>query len=283
MTKEQQEQMEILFLGTGTSSGVPRIGCDCAVCHSSDPANKRTRTSALIRFKGRNLLIDTSPDLRQQALRSNLRQVDAVLYTHEHADHSHGIDDLRVFSFLRDEGDPLVCYGAPPTLEALRQRFAYAFRVSSSRWSRIYPRLNTQAIEGPFELFGLPIVPLRLPHGRQEVLGYRIGDLAYCTDCKSLPEVCLPWLQDLELLVLGALRHRLHPGHMNLEEALDAASRLHPKKTLLTHLSHEIDYHAVSARLPENVELAHDGLCLSLPLPAKQAHKRQESPKDNPR
>lgn len=253
--------LHLTILGSGTSTGVPVIGCRCAVCRSGDARNQRSRCSALLGWDGHQVLIDSGPDLRQQALRSALTAVDAVLYTHAHADHIHGIDDLRMFNAL--SGRPIPIYGSAAVLQRLRRSFPYIF--GDEVRAGFSPQLLPQPVEGPFHLFGRLVVPLVLPHGQGEVLGYRIGPLAYLTDCSAVPEAALACLRGLELLVIGGLRFRPHASHLTVSQALAVIERLRPRQALLTHLSHDVDATRHAGLLPAGVAFAYDGLQLRLP------------------
>lgn len=255
-------ELEVTILGSGTSTGVPVIGCDCPVCSSGLAQNQRTRCSALLSWEGRQILIDTATDLRQQALREKLTRVDAVLYTHTHADHLHGIDDLRTFN-PRDGGS-IPIYGSAATLAAIGRNFHYIFSAGLDPGYR--PRLEPREIAGPFELFGLPIEPIPLRHGQGETLGFRIGPFAYLTDVSAIPPASELRLQGLELLVLDGLRFSPHNTHFNVPQALAVAKRLRVPRTVLTHLSHEIDHLRHGAELPPGVEFAYDGQRLGLSL-----------------
>lgn len=252
--------LELIILGSGTSTGVPAIGCACPVCTSNDPRNRRTRCSALIRYRGRNLLIDTAPDLRQQALREGLSRVDAVLYTHAHADHTHGIDDLR--SFNHTAGGPIPIYGDRRTLDGLHRSFRYIFGDATDGGWR--PELEPHRLEEPAEIAGLPVVPVPLLHGERHVQGYRIGPLAYLVDCSGLPPGARELLGGLELLVLDGLRHRPHASHLTIAQAVALAQELGARRTLLTHLSHDVDFASDGARLPAGIALAYDGQRVTL-------------------
>ena len=252
----------MLFLGTGTSHGVPMIGCDCAVCQSDDPRDKRTRPSIVVELDdGAPILIDTTPDLRQQALAWNLRRVDALLYTHSHADHIFGLDEIRRFNALG--GGPMPIFGDERTLADLRRIFSYAFDDGKPRGGGI-PSLRLWTIGGPFCLAGQEVVPVPVWHGDRLILGYRLGGLAYLTDCNRIPDSSLALLGGLKVLVLDALRRRPHPTHFNLEQAIAMARRIGAATTYLTHLTHDFGHAATTVELPEGVALAHDGLRLEL-------------------
>lgn len=249
--------IELTFLGTGTSNGIPVIACRCTVCTSPDPRDRRGRTSAVVRFGGGTVLIDTATELRQQALATGLDRVDAVLFTHAHADHTGGFDDLRRFNELA--GRHLPVYAGPETAAILRERFAYAF-VDQFAFYGGKPDLTLHVFDGPFDLFGQEVVPIPVKHGRLTVHGYRFGPLAYVTDAKEIPPSSLDLLRDLDVLVLNALRERPHPTHLSLSEAVAVIQELRPRAAYLVHLSHELSHAAASAQLPPGIEVAYDGL-----------------------
>ncbi len=251
---------EITFLGTGTSNGIPVIGCECDVCRSTDPRDKRTRTSALVRYSGHSILIDTATELRSQALANNLRRVDAVLMTHAHADHVGGFDDLRRFNELRQEHIPV--YADPSTAATLRERFAYTFSDLFPFYGG-KPDLTLHEIVGPFELFGQEIIPIPVLHGRLPITGFRFGDLAYITDAKEIPAGSLDLLHDLDILVLNGLRERSHPTHLSFAEAVDVIQCLRPRRAYLVHLSHETSHARAERLVPDGIEIAWDGLTVS--------------------
>jgi len=247
--------MKVTILGSGTSTGIPMVGCRCRVCSSDNPKDRRTRASLLIRHGDRNILVDTSTDLRQQALREGLDRVDAVLFTHPHADHVNGIDDLRGFHFLHKEVIP--CYASPATFETLLAGFRYIFFEFNG--SGYTPLLSPHAISGPFELFGLTVTPVPLEHGKGTALGFRIGEFAYLTDCSALPGSSLQLLKGLEVLVIDGLRWTPHPFHFNIEAAIAAVETIKPARVVLTHLTHEVS-HSEQAKLPPGFEFAYDGM-----------------------
>ena len=247
--------MKFTILGSGTSTGVPMIGCACEVCSSKDPRDVRTRASLLIQSGAKNILVDTSPDLRSQALRERISHIDAVLFTHSHADHVNGIDDLRGFYLQRREKIP--CFADKNTLDILTSGFSYIF--TERKGSGYKPLLEPHFITGPLSLSGLTIIPVPLTHGGVSSLGYRIGNFAYLTDCNKLPESSLPLLTGLEVLVVDGLRWSPHPTHFNIETAIAAVTPLQPKRTILTHLSHDILY-ADERKLPSRFEFAYDGM-----------------------
>ena len=252
--------MKVAFLGTGTSVGVPRIGCQCAVCRSPDPRNKRLRSSILVQHRGCHLLVDTTPDLRAQALRAELSSLDAVLFTHGHADHLHGLDDVRCLCLDRDT--PLPCYADRRTIERIAVVFDYAFQSGSPS---SVPALTLCPIEGPFDVCGLHVVPVLAYHGRLPVLGFRLGGFAYVTDCSHLPQGSLDLLAGLDTLVLDALRDRPHPTHFSLQQALGVVRQLKPRRAFFTHIAHQLDHERTNASLPDHVRLAYDGLTLEFP------------------
>jgi len=254
--------MEIIILGSGTSHGVPMIGCRCAVCTSTDPRDHRTRPSIWVRTGGLHLLIDTAPELRLQCLANGIDRVDAVLYTHHHADHVCGLDDVRRFNHINKNRLP--CYGAQRTIDGLRRMFSYAFEhAPNSPHSK--PEIDLITIdEEPFEIAGVSIIPIPLMHGPMPVLGFRIGRFAYCTDCSVIPEDSFARLAGVECLILDALRKRPHPTHFSVDEAVAAAQRIGAKETYFTHIAHELPHAATNAELPAGMALGYDGLRLHL-------------------
>jgi phosphoribosyl 1,2-cyclic phosphate phosphodiesterase len=248
------------FLGTGTSMGVPMIGCDCAVCRSDDPHNHRYRCAVLIRAPGGNILIDTPPELRLQLLRERVGLIHAALFTHYHADHLFGLDDLRPVPRLL--GAPVPLYCTAEVEGKIRQAFSYAFGPRADELpSGMIPKLVFRRITTePFEAVGERITPIPLIHAHFDVFGFRIGDVAYCTDVNEIPRSSWPLLEDLQVLVLDALRHRPHPAHFGLGQALDVIDQFRPRQAYLTHMSHEMDHKTVNRELPAHVRLAYDGL-----------------------
>jgi phosphoribosyl 1,2-cyclic phosphate phosphodiesterase len=255
---------QMILLGTGTSTGVPSIGCPCEVCGSIDPRDKRTRCAALLGLPEGNLLIDTPPDLRQQLLRERVGIVHAVLYTHEHADHLFGLDDLRLFPFYLGGPVPLFC--EERVEDRIRHSFDYAFSPLEQTHPGAAPQLAFRRITtAPFEALGARITPIRMQHGpRFSVLGFRAGDVAYCTDVNRIPPESMALLAGLKVLVLDALRPRPHPTHFSLDEAIAVARELRPERTIFTHIAHELGYAATSAKLPAGMELGYDGLRIVL-------------------
>lgn len=257
--------MRLTFLGTGTSFGVPQVGCACAVCRSTDPRDKRSRVGALVESQGFRLLIDTPPELRLQLIAAQVDRVDAVLFTHDHADHTHGIDDVRAISV---RGAALPMYGPAETIEALERRFPYIFDTTvrpipgTSR-----PEGATQAlvVDVPVRIGPLDVTPVEVPHGRTRVFGYRIGPLAYVTDAKALPEAALARLRGAEVLVLNALFRRAHPTHLSVSEAVATARLVGAPRTFLTHLTHETAHAELEAELPPDIRPAYDGLTVEIP------------------
>lgn len=248
---------EMILLGTGTSMGVPMIGCHCDVCQSTNPKNDRMRTSVYVRNGDQGFLIDTPPELRLQLVREQIDVVNAVVYTHAHADHILGLDDLRIFGFRTKKPVPLYCEDVVE--ETLRRTFSYAFDEQSLKSLHSKPKLTFKEIGlNPFHVCGYKITPIRLIHGRLPVLGFRINDVAFCTDVSEIPEASLPKLQNLNVLILGAIRDEPHPTHFNTEQALEVVEQLKPKRTYLTHVSHSLEYEETNARLPDGVELAYD-------------------------
>jgi phosphoribosyl 1,2-cyclic phosphate phosphodiesterase len=257
--------MKITILGCGSSGGVPLIGCSCAVCTSRNPKNNRTRVSLYIEINDIKLLVDTSPDLRQQALREGIKRVDAVLYTHDHADHTHGIDDLRSFNYLANASIPL--YGDVHTMRALTQRYAYAFGPAPEKiWmkpSLTAHNLSSAAIH-EFNVKNTRITAFEQLHGKFKTLGYRIGDFAYSTDTNELPATAFEALRGVKVWVVDCLRYTPSPVHANLEKSLEWIGRVKPEKAILTHMAHELDYEKLSKELPAGIEPAYDGMVIEL-------------------
>lgn len=254
--------MRLTFLGTGTSTGVPVIGCWCAVCTSLDPHNRRLRTSALLQVDDLNLLFDAGPDLRQQALAVGLRNLDAVLLTHAHADHVAGLDDLRPLNFAQRGAIPL--YGSQPTLAFVRERFSYAFTNDSEGSTRpLLELVNIQSGQ-PFTVSNVVVHPFDIHHGTWIITGYRIGNLGYVTDASAIPPASLTYLHGLDTLVLNALRQEPHPTHLSLGQALALIEELRPRRALLVHMTHDMDHEHINATLPEYVQLAYDGQIIEI-------------------
>ena len=249
------------MLGVGSSAGTPVVGCACATCLSGDIRNKRTRCSSIITLDtGENILIDTGPDLRSQALREDIRRVDAVLYTHTHADHLHGIDDLRAFCVLQRKQIPL--YAKHDAATHISQKFGYTLREPSDFWEM--PVLRIESIEAPFELFGVKITPIPVMHGRSQSLGYRIGNFAYMTDVSEIPESSFALLKDLDVILLDCLRETAHPTHINMEQSLSYLSRIQAKQSYMIHMTHDLEYATLTSKLPKNLFAGYDGLKLQL-------------------
>lgn len=253
-----QPAIELLFLGSGTSAGIPMIGCDCAVCTSTDPNDRRTRASVVISYGGHRVLIDTTPELRLQCCANNVKMIDAVVYTHAHADHIMGLDDVRRFNILK--GGPLDTWADDATIAALKQCFGYAFVEPSPELKAFRPYLVHRRIDGPFEIAGMTWTPIPLLHGTMLVNGFRVGNLAYCTDVSAIPESSFDLLHGLDVLVIDALQHRSHPTHFTIDQASEAARRVRAKQTYFTHIAHAVAHAKVSEELPPNIRLAYDGL-----------------------
>ena len=252
----------LTVLGSGTSMGVPTIGCDCDVCSSSDPHDRRTRPSIMLEYGGNFVLIDTTPDFREQAIRERIRRLDAVLYTHTHADHILGIDDLRPLSFHRPGGIPL--YARPEAGEFLRRMFRYIFDADY-KFGGI-AKVQLLPIEGPLDLYGARFEPVTVIHGDTEIYGFRFGSAAYLTDFSSVPEKSFEQLHDLDILFLDALRHKPHPTHSTVENSLRIVDRVKPKRAFFTHICHDLPHEATNATLPENVRLSYDGMKLEFEI-----------------
>jgi len=261
---------ELIFLGTGTSMGVPTLGCTCPVCISTDPHNKRYRSSVAIRFQedgqDRLVLIDTGTDFRTQALANNVNRVDAVLYTHGHADHVLGFDDLRPLTFDKPARTPL--YADDSTASTIERIFDYTFRNADKYPTSARVTMHRIPAEpgAPIPLFGACFRRIPVIHGRHTITGYRFGNAAYITDMSDLPEEAYPLLQDLEIVVLSALRHEPHPSHAHLEKSVEIAQRINAKQTYFTHISHGLDHQTTEDALPNNIHMAYDGLRLPIDL-----------------
>jgi phosphoribosyl 1,2-cyclic phosphate phosphodiesterase len=253
----------LTVLGSGTSMGVPTIGCDCGVCTSPDPHDRRTRPSVLVNYAGRNVLIDSTPDFREQAIRENIRSLDAVLYTHAHADHILGLDDLRPLTFHPD-GKKVPLYGNAATADSIRRVFKYIFD-NDYKFGGI-AQVTMNVLEGPVELFGARFQPVKVLHGDTEIDGFRFGSCAYLTDFNEVPEGSLKQLEGLDILFLDALRRRPHPTHSTVENSLKLVERLRPARAFFTHISHDLKHEETNATLPNGVRLAHDGLRLEFEI-----------------
>jgi phosphoribosyl 1,2-cyclic phosphate phosphodiesterase len=257
--------LTITVLGSGTSSGVPTVGCRCPVCTSTDPRDKRLRPAVHIRYRGHGVLIDTTPDFRQQALRFGIERVDAVLFTHAHADHILGLDDLRPFNYHQAASIPI--YADTESMAIIQRVFTYVFNGVKSESSR--PRLVPHIIgEEPIELFGQAFEPIPLHHGKGRSLGFRFGNAAYLTDHSDIPDSSKARLEGLDVLFLDALRHKPHPTHTTVERALAHVEELRPRRAFFTHIAHELSHQETEAKLPAGVRLAYDGLEITVEMPA---------------
>jgi phosphoribosyl 1,2-cyclic phosphate phosphodiesterase len=255
----------VTVLGSGTSHGVPMIACDCATCRSDDPRDRRWRPSIYVELPdGTAVLVDTSTDLRAQALEFRISKVDAILFTHEHADHVFGLDEVRRYNYMQPGAIP--CYATARTADAIRRMFGYIFGQPITVGGGV-PQLQLFTLSGgPFTLGRETFVPVPLMHGTAPIVGYRLGPFAYLTDCSRIPDESWPLLDGVTHLILDALRHRPHPTHFSVREALEVVDRLKPQQTYLTHICHDLAHAATCASLPEGVELAYDGLRLEFAL-----------------
>ena len=254
--------LKITVLGSGTSSGVPTIGCSCEVCRSTDPRDTRLRPSILIHHRGHNIVIDTTPDFRAQVLRAGIRRLDAIVYTHGHADHILGLDDVRPFNY--HQGGSIPIYASRPAFAVIERVFAYVFDNRDRRTH--VPQLQVNLIDDtPFDVLGLRFEPIPLTHGKDTIFGFRFGSVAYLTDHSEIPESSLERLQGLDVLFLDALRHRSHPTHSTVEASIQTSRRVEPKRTYFTHMCHDLGHAATEASLPPGIFLAYDGLEITLP------------------
>jgi phosphoribosyl 1,2-cyclic phosphate phosphodiesterase len=251
---------KITVLGSGTSVGVPTIGCHCDVCTSSDARDNRLRPSILVSYEGHNVVIDTTPDFRIQALRARMQRLDAVVFTHSHADHLMGLDDVRPFNFRQSGRIPI--YAAPDTMAAVYRCFPYIF--DSQKRNTYVPQLDARTIEAPFDLFGLEFVPVPILHGSQEILGFRFGAAAYLTDHSEIPESSMNLLQGLDVLFLDALRYKPHPTHSTVDRSVKTVEQLAPRRAFFTHICHDLGHARAESLLPPNIRLAYDGLELEV-------------------
>ena len=253
--------MKVTFLGTGTSHGVPMIGCDCPVCRSTDPRDARLRPSIFVETANAGVLVDAGPDLRLQALRHRIRRVDAILFTHGHADHILGMDDVRRFNALMK--GPMPCYGDARTLADIRKTFHYVFDPATPKGGGL-PALDLRQLDGPVSVADLTAVQVPLWHGERPIVGYRFDRFAYLTDCSRIADEAWALLEGLDVVVVDALREQPHPTHFSLGEAVEAARRIGARRTLFTHMCHHLPHEATNAKLPDGMRLAHDGLTLDL-------------------
>ncbi|HEX5110088.1 MAG TPA: MBL fold metallo-hydrolase [Vicinamibacterales bacterium] len=260
--RQTSASARVTFLGSGTSHGVPMIGCDCAVCRSTDPRDSRLRPSVYIDVADRQrILVDTTPDLRQQALRHGVRRIDAILFTHAHADHILGLDEVRRFNTL--QGGSIPCHASAPSWDVIKRSFYYAFDGLPREGGGV-PQLVDIEIRGPFMVGNVRVVPVPLWHGTLPILGFRFGAFAYLTDCSRIPDESWALIRGIDTLVLGALRDEPHPTHFTVAQAVEAIARVGPRRAYLTHMNHDLGHAATNARLPAGIELAYDGLVLDV-------------------
>lgn len=254
---------KLTVLGSGTSMGVPTVGCSCAVCHSSDPHDRRTRPSVLLEYGGKFVLIDTTPDFREQAIRENIRRIDAVLYTHTHADHILGIDDLRPLTYAH-KPNKLPLYAKPEDADFIRNMFRYIFDADYKFGG--LPQVELIALDGPLDLFGARFEPVPVIHGETVIYGFRFGTAAYLTDHSDIPETSYCKLENLDILFLDALRHKPHPTHSTVEQSLRIVNRVKPRRAFFTHICHDLPHEETNAQLPQGVRLSYDGMKLEFEI-----------------
>ena len=251
--------MQVIVLGSGTSHGVPVPGCDCAVCRSPNPKDKRFRASIILRLDGKNVLFDTAPDFRSQAIANNILTIDAVFFTHAHADHIFGLDDVRAYSQRQGR---IRCFAAEVTADIIRKSFEYIF-IGRNEGGGI-PQIELSVLDGPVELFGRRIEPIEIMHGKRPILGFRVGPIAYLTDCSGIPPQSLERLKGLKLLIITGLRWEPHATHFSIGQSLDVAKVLRPERVLFTHICHRLEHDATNALLPAGTELAYDGMIVDV-------------------
>jgi phosphoribosyl 1,2-cyclic phosphate phosphodiesterase len=253
--------MKITVLGSGTSSGIPLIGCECRVCRSSDPRDNRLRPSVVVNLNDHSVIIDTTTDFRIQVLRAGVERVDAILFTHSHADHIMGLDDVRPFNFKHRKRIPI--YAAADTIDTLRRVFHYIFDDRAR--ATFVPQLDPNVLDGqPFDLFGVSVQPIPVIHGNAQIYGYRFGNAAYLTDHSTIPESSMDMLHDLDVLFLDALRHTPHPTHSTVQTSIETAGKLRPRRAFFTHISHDLQHGPTQAGLPPGIELAYDGMVIDV-------------------
>ncbi len=248
--------MKVTFLGTGTSHGIPVSGCGCEVCTSTDPRNTRTRCSVWIEDGNTSVLIDTSTDFRAQSLREGIPAVDAIFFTHAHADHVHGLDDIRPYCWVKT----IPVYGNSATIREIENRFSYIFNRTQKGGGK--PKIILNEMDYPVTTNGLKIIPVPIIHGSLGIFGFRVGGFAYLTDCSEIPGASYPLLEDLEVLVIGALRYRKHETHFSVSQALEEVTKIGPERTYFTHICHKLEHKRLISELPDHVRPAWDGLTL---------------------
>lgn len=253
--------MNFILLGSGTSQGIPVIGCHCATCKSNNPKNFRTRTSAFLSYNDRNVVIDTSTEFRLQIVQNDIKRLDAVLFSHSHADHVHGLDDIRQFNKMQRTTIP--CYGDAATLGDIRRKYDYVFKTTQAGGGK--PDITLHEVNGDFELFGRTVIPLPIKHGVLDILGYRVGELAYITDASAVPAATMEKLNGLDVLIINALRYIPHPTHFSVGQAIRIIEELRPRIAYLTHIGHLLEHERLEQELPDGVRMGYDGLTLTIP------------------
>ena len=253
--------MRITLLGTGTSQGIPVIACECPTCKSENHKNTRTRASVLISYDDYNVIIETATEFRLQMIDNNVKRLDAVFFTHAHADHVHGLDDVRQFNIVQKTSIP--CYGNPATIDSIRQKYDYVFKPTQIGGGK--PDIILNSVSNDFDLFGRHIVPLPVEHGILDIFGYRVGKFAYITDASKVPEQTLSRLRGVEVFIINALRYIPHETHLSVDQAVEVIRKVEPKVSYLTHLSHKLEHERLETELPENIHVAYDGLTINIP------------------
>ena len=252
--------MKVILLGTGTSQGIPVIACECPTCRSDNPKNTRTRASILINYNDRNIVVDTATDFRLQMIGNNIKHLDAVLFTHAHADHVHGLDDIRQFNKIQNAAIP--CYANTETIESIKKKYDYIFEPTQEGGGK--PDITLHTVQADFQLFGRTVIPLPVKHGILDVLGYRVGKFAYITDASSVPDETIQKLTGVDILIINALRYIPHATHLSVGQAIKIINRIQPRNSYLTHIGHVLEHERLKSEMPENIHMGYDGLTIEI-------------------